>query len=224
MSTSWRLILADSAPAIQQKVSLKFAKVNAARYFSHHDIMRHFERSLKRARLEVKHTEGFNPRPRLVFPHPLPLGVSSECEEIEVEFSKFYPLQELFDRISTVVKPCISLLGLTTLKCVRKGRIVKSCTYKIENFPEHDKMAIAAKKMLQAEEILCERGHDKKRREVEIKKFIAAITIKQAALIVKLHHFTYGAGRIDEVGKYLAKLLDIDWQNLNFTKIEMELQ
>lgn len=216
--------MADSSLSIQQKVSFKFAKLNAARYFSHHDIMRHFERSLKRAGLEVKHTEGFNPRPRMVFPHPLPLGVSSECEEIEVEFSRFYPLKELFSRLSAVLKPCIDLLGITTLKAVRKGRIVNSCTYRIENFPDHLKMAEATDKMLQAEEIFLERGHGKKRREIELKRFIDTVVIEENALLVKLHHFTYGAGRIDEVGKYLAKVLDIDWQSLSFTKVEMELK
>ena len=216
--------MVDSPSSIKQKISFKFAKLNASRYFSHHDIMRHFERGLKRAGLNVNHTNGFNPRPRMVFPHPLPLGVASECEEIEVEFSEFYPLEELFKRLSPVLKPCVDLIGMTTLKAVKKGRVVCSCTYSIENFPDLEALSDANSEMLEATEIILERGHARKRRNVEIRKFIESSVLSPSGIIVTLHHFTNGAGRADEVGKYLAGKLGLDWHSLSYTKIAMNFK
>ena len=53
---------------------------------SHHDLMRCFERMLRRAALPFHSTAGFNPKPRLVFALSLALGIVG-CEEVvELEF------------------------------------------------------------------------------------------------------------------------------------------
>ncbi len=216
--------MTDSASSIKQKISFTFAKTGAARFFSHHDIMRHFERGFKRAGILVLHSKGFNPRPRMVFPHPLPLGVSSTCEEIEVEFSEEYPLEELFKRLIPVLKPCIELKGMTTLNNNKRGRVVESCTYLIKNFPESADLTAANRELLEAEKILVERGHGIKRREVEIRRFIIDSEATRNSVTVRLAHFTDGAGRADEVGQYLAKKLHLDWHDLDFTKIFMDFR
>lgn len=50
--------------------------------------MRMFERALARARLPVKFSEGFNPRPRLSLPLPRPVGIASVAELLLLEFSE----------------------------------------------------------------------------------------------------------------------------------------
>ena len=216
--------MVDSPLLIKQKISFTFAKLNAARFFSHHDIMRHFERGLKRASLKVNHSQGFNPRPRLVFPHPLPLGVASECEEIEVEFSEEYGLEKLINCLNPVLQPCIEITGMTTLKNTKKGRVVNSCTYRIDNFPNLNGLEEANVDMLKSEKIMIERGHGRKRRNIEIRRFIESSELCDTGVVVKLLHFLDGAGRIDEIGKYLADKLDSDWYSLNFTKIAMDFK
>ncbi len=216
--------MTDSASSIKQKISFTFAKTGAARFFSHHDIMRHFERGFKRAGIRVHHSKGFNPRPRMVFPHPLPLGVSSICEEIEVELSEEYSLEELFKLLVPVLKPCIELKGMTTLNNCKRGRVVESCTYLIENFPDQADLTAANREMLEAEQILVERGHGKKRREVEIRRFILSSEVAGNSVTVNLAHFTDGAGRADEVGQYLARKLNLDWHDLDFTKVAMNFK
>ena len=216
--------MADAPTLIKQKISFRFAKLGSARFFSHHDIMRHFERGFKRAGLQVLHSRGFNPRPRMVFPHPLPLGVASLCEEIEVEFSEEYPLTKLHERLALVLQPCIELLEMTTLKNSKKGRVVTSCTYRVENFPDMSALVEANREMLAASEIMLERGHGRKCKRIEIRRFIQSSELCATGVIVTLSHFTQGAGRVDEIGKYLAERLGLDWHNLDFTKIAMNFK
>ena len=52
-----------------------FSRGRAIRYISHLDMMRAWERLLRRAGLPVAYSEGFNPRPKLAFAAPLPVGV-----------------------------------------------------------------------------------------------------------------------------------------------------
>ena len=65
------------------KDRLLFEKTGRARYISHLDLMRTFQRAFLRADIPIKHTEGFNPHPFISIALPLSLGFSSACEILE---------------------------------------------------------------------------------------------------------------------------------------------
>lgn len=67
-----------SLPFIDVRAS--FEKTGAAKYFSHLDLTRTVSRALRRSGLDIWMTEGFSPRPHLVFTPPLSLGYESVCE------------------------------------------------------------------------------------------------------------------------------------------------
>ena len=62
-----------------------FEKTGNARYNSHLDLMRLFQRAFKRAGLPLTHTQGFNPRPSVSIALPLSLGVESRCELLDFD-------------------------------------------------------------------------------------------------------------------------------------------
>lgn len=66
------------------KYRIKFQKNGALRYISHLDVMRYFQKVLKRADLPVKYSEGFSPHQLLSFAYPLSLGYTSEGEYLDV--------------------------------------------------------------------------------------------------------------------------------------------
>lgn len=70
------------------KVRFRFRKEGDLRFVSHHDLMRLFERLLRRAALPVRHSSGFHPKPRLVFAHALGLGIAATNEVVEIEFTE----------------------------------------------------------------------------------------------------------------------------------------
>ena len=65
------------------KDRLLFEKTGRARYISHLDLMRTFQRAFLRADIPIKHTEGFNPHAFISIALPLSLGFSSACEILE---------------------------------------------------------------------------------------------------------------------------------------------
>ena len=67
------------------KYRIKFTKHGTATYISHLDLMRTMHRVFIRADLKVKHSEGFNPHPKMVFAMPLSVGTESECELLDFE-------------------------------------------------------------------------------------------------------------------------------------------
>lgn len=70
------------------------------RFVSHHDMMRLMERASARARLPLKYSQGFNPRPRLSLPLPRPVGVTSlaELAIMELDGEPEADWQEVFAR------------------------------------------------------------------------------------------------------------------------------
>jgi radical SAM-linked protein len=63
---------------------IEFGKEGPLRYCSHLDLMRVWERVLRRAAMPLVYSQGFNPRPKLQIAAGLPLGYSSTCEVLDV--------------------------------------------------------------------------------------------------------------------------------------------
>ncbi|MDR0906725.1 MAG: TIGR03936 family radical SAM-associated protein [Oscillospiraceae bacterium] len=68
------------------KTRFLFEKTGTARYISHLDLMRTVKRAFTRAGFALRHSEGFNPHPLMVFALPLSVGQESVCELLDVEF------------------------------------------------------------------------------------------------------------------------------------------
>lgn len=62
----------------------KFYKKGALQYISHLDLVRTMHKIIVRAGFPLWYTEGFNPKPKLVFGAPLSIGCESDCEFLDV--------------------------------------------------------------------------------------------------------------------------------------------
>lgn len=69
------------------KIRIKFMRGNEVKYISHLDMVKVFERAIRRTRLPIAYSQGFNPHPQMVFGLPLPVGVTSSCEFADLEFT-----------------------------------------------------------------------------------------------------------------------------------------
>jgi radical SAM-linked protein len=66
---------------------MRYARLGHQRFVGHLDNSRNLEFLLRRSGLQVVHGAGFNPRMRLHFSPPLPLGVESEAEYLDFELA-----------------------------------------------------------------------------------------------------------------------------------------
>nr|WP_320676126.1 TIGR03960 family B12-binding radical SAM protein [Prochlorococcus sp. MIT 1300] len=71
------------------KIRLRFSKTGAMSFLSHLDMVRLFERALRRSNLPVSFTGGYHPLPRLQIALALPLGVQAFQELMDIEFTKY---------------------------------------------------------------------------------------------------------------------------------------
>lgn len=64
-----------------------FEKRGAISYVSHLDLLRTFNKALLRASFPLYYTEGFSPKPKLIFATPLSVGQESLCEYVDVRLT-----------------------------------------------------------------------------------------------------------------------------------------
>src|SRR5215471_9768414 len=85
---------------VRTKVRIRFRKGGDLRLVSHHDLMTCFERMLRRAGLPFHSTQGFHPKPRLIFPLSLALGVIGADEVAELELDAEVSPDEIHARLA----------------------------------------------------------------------------------------------------------------------------
>lgn len=68
-------------------IRTKFKRGDEVKYISHLDLMKVFERAIRRSRLPIAYSQGFNPHPGMVFGLPLGVGVTSEAEYADFEIT-----------------------------------------------------------------------------------------------------------------------------------------
>ena len=67
-----------------QRLRVRYAKRGRARFTSHRDFGRAFERALRRAGVPMAYSSGFSPHPRISYANASPTGAASEAEYLEI--------------------------------------------------------------------------------------------------------------------------------------------
>lgn len=68
------------------KTRFRFTKTGSIKFIGHLDCMRFFQKALRRAKMDVAYSQGFNPHQIMSFASPLSVGLTSDGEYIDIEF------------------------------------------------------------------------------------------------------------------------------------------
>ena len=77
------------------RLRVKFTKTGSMSYISHLDIMRYFQKALRRVEADVSLSEGFSPHMQMSFALPLSLGMESLGEYFDVDMKSCGPTEDL---------------------------------------------------------------------------------------------------------------------------------
>jgi len=97
------------------KLRLRFAKRGDLRLVSHHDIMRCLERMARRAQIPLAQSQGFTPRPRIVFALALGLGIEGQNEIVDIELFEPREPADVLCRLAAAAPPGFHWLGAEVL-------------------------------------------------------------------------------------------------------------
>ena len=168
-------------------IRLKFYKKEDMIYISHLDLMRLIQRVFRRSGTMLKHTEGYNPQPKISFATALSLGTESEAEYMDIELEKDMELNELIERLNSNLPDGIKIKdGLEKTDKSSIMALIEWGTYEVSaKLKEPTSIEFAReelKRFLALEEIIDIREKKKKKklvtREVNIKELIKELSIE----------------------------------------------
>ncbi len=95
---------------------VKFTKGEEVKYIGHLDVMRIFQRAIKRAELPIAYSQGFNPHQLLSFASPLTLGTTSCGEYGDFEFREKVDTEDIKNRFNAVLPFGVKVVDVVLLK------------------------------------------------------------------------------------------------------------
>lgn len=105
----------------------KFSKGEGVRFIGHLDVMKVFQRALKRADLPIAYSQGFNPHQLLAFAAPLPLGCTSKGEYGDFRLAEELPPKEVMERLNKVLPTDMNVTKVILLKDGAKNTMASLC-------------------------------------------------------------------------------------------------
>jgi radical SAM-linked protein len=89
---------------------VRYAKRGRARFTSHRDFSRAFERALVRAQVPMAYSSGFNPHLRISYANASPTGAATEAEYLEIALAAVCDPQAVRDALDEALPPGLDVL------------------------------------------------------------------------------------------------------------------
>ena len=97
------------------KVRIKYSKTGPVKFISHLDVMRYFQKAIRRAELDIKYSTGMSPHQIISFAAPMPLMMESVGEYCDAEFESVTTSDDIIERFNNVGSPFIKMIDIVEL-------------------------------------------------------------------------------------------------------------
>ncbi len=178
----------QQAPPVQ-RLRIKYAKRGRARFTSHRDFGRAFERALRRAGVPMAYSSGFSPHPRISYANASPTGAASEAEYLEIGLAAACDPVQVAAALDAALPP-----GLDIVEVVESppGSLADALTgsawrVRLVGVPD-DVRERAIARFLAAESVAVERMTKNGLRGFDSRSAVVALTSDDEGLAVTLIH------------------------------------
>ena len=167
------------------KVRIKFKKYGALRFIGHLDLMRFFQKVIRRAEIPIAYSGGFNPHMVMSFASPLGIGITSDGEYLDIQLAEAIASEVAVRRMNEVSVEGIEVISfrqITDEKKMTGMSIFAAADYRCQarQFIKEDQSTADADSLWQAQwtqfmtlpEILVDKKTKRSEQEVDIKPMI----------------------------------------------------
>jgi len=160
---------------------LTYSKDRSLRWLSHMDLVRVLERAVRRAKLPVAYSEGFNPRLRMSFYTQLSVGVTGEAEPMTIELTERVDTKELAKALNSALPEGISIKAVEEVDG-RRSPEIRGSEYLIGVTGTCDSnLHDAVDMLLSSESMVVERRKEHDSKQVDIRPGIETIEVLHGA-------------------------------------------
>ena len=191
-----------------QRLRVVFRKGGAAKHISHLDLMRTWERALRRAEVPLAYSRGFNPRPKLTFASALPVGFVGRSEMLDVFLERRVELQDAVSRLRAQLPCGVELRNATEVALALPSLPSQLAAAEYEVTIHSDEtlaeLQLRLRRLMETESVVRSRERPNGVRTYDLRPLIHELSVARqqgetTVLRMRLQANAQGTGRADEV-------------------------
>lgn len=97
------------------KLRVRFSKYGSVRFIGHLDVMRFFQKAIRRAEIDIAYTGGYSPHQIMTFAAPLGVGLTSRGEYMDIEVNSITSCEDIKNRLNQASVPGIEIVSVNIL-------------------------------------------------------------------------------------------------------------
>lgn len=210
------------------KARIKFRKYGVMKFIGHLDVMRFFQKVMRRADIPIAFTGGFSPHMIMSFANPLGVGVTSDGEYFDIELTEEIDMQAAVARMNETVVEGIEIVNMVPISDDKKQTgmtIVAAADYlsslKNGEFPEDWKEK--AEGFMNQLSISIVKKTKKSEKEVDIKPLIYKFEVRGDSVYMLVATGSVENLKPELVMQALCSFLGIDTETVSFVHHRLDV-
>lgn len=195
------------------KLRIKFSKQGPVKFVGHLDVMRYFQKAMRRADIDIKYSEGFSPHQIMSFASPLGVGLTSNGEYMDIEVNSMIDCKTIISRLNEAMADGIQVTECHILEERAKNAmsLVAAADYTLtfregKQPKDLESFLVGLSEFVAQDHILIMKKTKKGEREVNLKAFIYELSVHGETIFMKV-----SAGSADNLKPELVMEAYYQW-------------
>ena len=209
------------------KARIKFRKNGVMKFIGHLDIMRYFQKAIRRAEIPIAFTSGYSPHMIMSFANPLGVGLTSDGEYFDIELTESIASKEAVRRLNEQMIDGMEIVSFVQIPDDKKSKgmsIVAGADYlsSVKNGSLPEDLAEKLEAFYAQNEICVVKKTKKSEKEVDIRPMIYKLECRDGKIYMRVAAGSVQNLKPELVTEAFVRYLGMDAEEVTFTHHRLE--
>ena len=197
------------------------------KFIGHLDIMRYFQKAIRRAEIPIAFTSGYSPHMIMSFANPLGVGLTSDGEYFDIELTESINSKEAVRRLNEQMVDGMEIVSFVQIPDDKKSKgmsIVAGADYlsSVKNGSLTEDLAEKLEAFYAQNEICVVKKTKKSEKEVDIRPMIYKLECRNGGIYMRVAAGSVQNLKPELVTEAFARYLGMDDEEVAFTHHRLE--
>ncbi len=209
------------------KARIKFRKNGVMKFIGHLDIMRYFQKAIRRAEIPIAFTSGYSPHMIMSFANPLGVGLTSDGEYFDIELTESIASKEAVRRLNEQMVDGMEIVNFVQIPDDKKSKgmsIVAGADYlsSVKNGSLPEDLAEKLEAFYAQNEICVVKKTKKSEKEVDIRPMIYKLECRNGGIYMRVAAGSVQNLKPELVTEAFVRYLGMEADAVTFTHHRLE--
>ena len=197
------------------------------KFIGHLDIMRYFQKAIRRAEIPIAFTSGYSPHMIMSFANPLGVGLTSDGEYFDIELTESIASKEAVRRLNEQMVDGMEIVSFVQIPDDKKSKgmsIVAGADYlsSVKNGSLPEDLAEKLEAFYAQNEICAVKKTKKSEKEVDIRPMIYKLECRDGKIYMRVAAGSVQNLKPELVTEAFVRFLGMDAEEVTFTHHRLE--